>query len=471
MRVLVEALEGINLAEEGVDGGDDPAVFGLEDLRQIALAAEDRRLPAICSFPPSLAFLGLVMLKLHVNSVIGSSILEAVDCVVVQSGVGIGEQQTGRGSAGIGGRCALAVAIQNNQLVRGLGNLHVVLQDVAHGNSGGVAVDRRVHVELAPSAMAPLVARAAECVSGTGDADAHLGGEQNTGGHNGLVGDERLGEEVASRNRGIVALDVLAILDKARGQRVVEDLSSFAALDVLDGFPASGKTSKQAKLIGAVQDVDVPAGAGVAFLGGVEVQGGEHQLQPLHAGQSALGSVGGLGHAVSQTSDAAVVDEGQGPGVVAVNERVLCVGVQGGDSILTLDLAVGSRVVDDRHDLGCLSTGEVAIRLEVVRLTILETIKNVEVGQNVNCFGVIAVSLDIRVVLCAGDGDGAHDHDNGQNQRENLFQILHLDFLLFKFYTSEQSPLCNLYLHLTAPPPFRQAFRGVCNLTVTLRVT
>lgn len=92
-------------------------------------------------------------------------------------------------------------------------------------------------------------------------------------------------------------------------------------------------------------------------------------------------------------------------------------------------------------------------------------------AKDINCFGVIAVSLDIRVVLCAGDGDGAHDHDNGQNQRENLFQILHLDFLLFKFYTSEQSPLCNLYLHLTAPPPFRQAFRGVCNLTVTLRVT
>ena len=335
MAVLVVLVELGDLAEEGVDGGDDPAVFGLEDLRQIALAAEDRRLPAICSFPPSLAFLGLVMLKLHVNSVIGSSILEAVDCVVVQSGVGIGEQQTGRGSAGGSGINALAVAVQNNRLGGGFGNLHVVLQDVAHGNSGGVAVDRRVHVELAPSAIAPLVARTA---------------------------DERLGEEVASRNRGIVALDVLAILDKARGQRVVEDLSSFAALDVLDGFPASGETSKQAKLVGAVQDVDVPAGAGVAFLGGVEVQGGEHQLQPLHAGQSALGSVGGLGHAVSQTSDAAVVDEGQRPGVVAVNERVLCVAVQAGDSILTLDLAVGSRVVDDRHDLGCLSTGEVAIR-------------------------------------------------------------------------------------------------------------
>ena len=122
-------------------------------------------------------------------------------------------------------------------------------------------------------------------------------------------------------------------------------------------FQPVGETSKQAKLVGAVQDVDVPAGAGVAFLGGVEVQGGEHQLQPLHAGQSALGSVGGLGHAVSQTSDAAVVDEGQRPGVVAVNERVLCVAVQAGDSILPLDLAVGSRIVDDRHDLGCLSTG------------------------------------------------------------------------------------------------------------------
>ena len=88
--VLVVLVELGDLAEEGVDGGDDPAVFGLEDLRQIALAAEDRRLPAICSFPPSLAFLGLVMLKLHVNSVIDINILVAVDCVVVQSGAGIG---------------------------------------------------------------------------------------------------------------------------------------------------------------------------------------------------------------------------------------------------------------------------------------------------------------------------------------------------------------------------------------------
>ncbi len=40
MRELVGANEGINLSKEGVNGGDDPAVFGLEDLRQIALTAE-----------------------------------------------------------------------------------------------------------------------------------------------------------------------------------------------------------------------------------------------------------------------------------------------------------------------------------------------------------------------------------------------------------------------------------------------
>ena len=468
MRVLVEALEGINLAEEGVDGGDDPAVFGLEDLRQVALTAKQLADPTITQrICRCLALLFRVVLQFNILAVI-IDILEAVNSKVVQGSAAGGAADLGADlrSAGAGGS-ALDPAVQNDRLGGGFGNLHVVLQDVAHGNSSGVAVDRLVHVELAPTgvAVAPSVARTAEGVSGTGDADAHLLSKHEAGSFDRLVGNERLVKHE------LAVLDQLAVFDEVAGQRVVQDLSSFAALDVVDGLPASGETSKQADFVGAVQDVDVPAGAGVAFLGGVEVQGGEHQLQPLHAGQSALGSVGGLGHAVSQTGDAAVVDEGQSPGVVAVNERVLCVAVQAGDSILTLDLAVGSRVVDDRHDLGCLSTGEVAIRLEVVRLTILETIKNVEVGQNVNCFGVIAVSLDIRVVLCAGDGDGAHDHDNGQNQRENLFQILHLDFLLFKFYTSEQSPLCNLYLHLTAPPPFRQAFRGVCNLTVTLRVT
>ena len=127
--------------------------------------------------------------------------------------------------------------------------------------------------------------------------------------------------------------------------------------------------------------------------------------------------------------------------------------------------------MDDRHDLGCLGTGERSVSLKGIVVAILKAVENVQAGQSVDGIGIVVGSLDVCVGLCTSGGDDAHDHDDGQDQRKNLFQILHLDFLLFKFYTSEQSPLCNLYLHLTAPPPFRQAFRGVCNLTVTLRVT
>ena len=443
-----------------MDNGDNPAILSLEDLSQIALAAEDRSLPVALS---SLANLLVVVLQLEIGIGSRNGILEAIDSVVVQSGVvatDLGADIGRLGSRGILVN-ALDKTVQGNLGAGGLSNAHS-LQDFALGDSSLVLGLRGVHVELAPGTGSPFVARTTVSVGGTGDGDAHLRSQREAGLVDAFVGDKRL------VILAVAVLDDLAVLNEVLGQCVVKDLSSFATSDVVDALPAFGQTLQQADLVGAVQNVNVPTGADIAFLVGVEVQGGEHQLQPLYAGEQTLGSVGGLGHAVKQTSDAAVVDVRERPRVVAVHEGVLCIAVQSGDRVLTLDFTVGSRVVDDRHDLGCLRTGEVAIRLELVLLAILEAVKNVEIGENVDRFGKLVVSRNVGVLLCAGDGDGAHDHDNGQNQRKNLFQILHLDFLLFKFYTSEQSPLCNLYLHLTAPPPFRQEARGVCNLTVTL---
>ena len=264
---------------------------------------------------------------------------------------------------------------------------------------------------------------------------------------------------------GKVVLDLLAVLNEVSGQSVVQNLSSFATGDGGDSLPAVFEASGQADLVRAVQDIDVPAGAGVAFLGGVEVQGGEHQLQELNAGDLTLRSVGGGSHAVSQAGDTAVVDVGQSPAGVAVDERVLCVAVQIGD--VGLDPAVGSRVVDDGHDLGCLRTGQSAVSLEGL---IFETVKDLQAGQGVDSVGVVLerFGIGILVGLCASDGDDAHDHDDSQDQRKNLLQILHLDFLLFKFYTSGRGPLCNLYLHFTAREAGSQEGGGVCNLIVTL---
>ena len=101
---------------------------------------------------------------------------------------------------------------------------------------------------------------------------------------------------------------------------------------------------------------------------------------------------------------------------------------------------------------------------------IFETVKDLQAGQGVDSVGVVLerFGIGILVGLCASDGDDAHDHDDGQDQRKNLLQILHLDFLLFKFYTSERGPLCNLYLHFTAREAGSQEGGGVCNLIVTL---
>ena len=123
--------------------------------------------------------------------------------------------------------------------------------------------------------------------------------------------------------------------------------------------------------------------------------------------------------------------------------------------------------MDNRHNLSRLGTIKGAVSLE---FAILETIEDIQAGQGVDSVGVVLerFGIGILVGLCASDGDDAHDHDDGQDQRKNLLQILHLDFLLFKFYTSGRGPLCNLYLHFTAREAGSQEGGGVCNLIVTL---
>ena len=454
--VLVVLGDRLNFGEEGVDNGDDVAVLSLEDLSQVALAAELSVRPLGAA--NVLASLVPVMYQRDIRE------LEAINCEVVQSGVGnklaIDLQLGSRGTLR---RVGLVVTVQRNRSLGGLTDADIILQDGASGNSSGVAVDRLVHVECGPGTVAPVVARTTELIGSTLDGDAHLAAEGVAGLGNLLVGDES--GLVVLASGVVVVLDQLAVLNQIAGQCVVEDLGSFAALDGGNSLPAVLQTSGQADLIGAVQDVDVPAGAGVAFLGGVEVQGGEHQLQELNASDLTLRGVGGGGHAVSQAGDTAVVDVGQSPAGVAVDERVLCVAVQIGD--VGLDPAVGSRVVDDGHDLGCLRTGQSAVSLEGL---IFETVKDLQAGQGVDSVGVVLerFGIGILVGLCASDGDDAHDHDDGQDQRKNLLQILHLDFLLFKFYTSGRGPLCNLYLHFTAREPGSQEGGGVCNLIVTL---
>ena len=123
--------------------------------------------------------------------------------------------------------------------------------------------------------------------------------------------------------------------------------------------------------------------------------------------------------------------------------------------------------MDNSHNLSRLGTIKGAVSLE---FAILETIEDLQAGQSVDSVsvGFVRFFIGVLVGLCASDGDDAHDHDDGQDQRKNLLQILHLDFLLFKFYTSGRGPLCNLYLHFTAREPGSQEGGGVCNLIVTL---
>ena len=203
--------------------------------------------------------------------------LAAINCEVVQDGevvVGSDLAVLDVADSLVPNDIALGILrIESNALAGGLRDAHVVLQDGASGNSFLVLSDRSIHVECGPSAVAPSVARTAELIGSTLDGDAHLAAERVAGLGNLLVGDES--GLVVLASGVVVVLDQLAVLNQILGQCVVEDLRSFATLDGGDGPPVLRQTGGQADLVGAVQDVDVPAGAGVAFLGGVEVQGGD----------------------------------------------------------------------------------------------------------------------------------------------------------------------------------------------------
>lgn len=195
MRELVGANEGINLSKEGVNGGDDPAIFGLKDLSQVAL---DRRSGCCTTAGILLASLRGAVLQSSKHAVaISRKVLETINSIVVQSSAIDSAVQLSslcRGSEAsrdyVGVGVALDPAVQLNSSLGGLGNTHVVLQDVASGNSSGVAVDRLVHVERGPGTIAPVVTRTTEIVSCTLDGDAHLGAEGVAGLGNLLVGDE-----------------------------------------------------------------------------------------------------------------------------------------------------------------------------------------------------------------------------------------------------------------------------------------
>ena len=66
MRVLVGANEGINFAQEGVDDSDDIAVLSLEDLSQVASAAELSGRPMLIGVIGLLAVLSGIMLQNNV---------------------------------------------------------------------------------------------------------------------------------------------------------------------------------------------------------------------------------------------------------------------------------------------------------------------------------------------------------------------------------------------------------------------
>ena len=206
----------------------------------------------------------------------------------------------------------------------------------------------------------------------------------------------------------------LTVLDSVSLQGVQKDLSSFLTGEGSFGLPAISQTVDEVELTSQSQNVDSPGRANKAFCFLIVAQGDQSHLQELRAGDVRGGSEGGGVHTGDDASAIAVTNIGLAPAALFVSERVDR-GVVGAD--------VGVLVVKDRDQLCSLFTGDVCSRLEFpigVALHGFDEIKDFD--------SLCVVRRDLVGVLvlsCASHGCQTQQGSQNQNQRKNLFEVLH----------------------------------------------
>ena len=210
------------------------------------------------------------------------------------------------------------------------------------------------------------------------------------------------------------SLSFLCVLDSVSVQGVQKDLSSFLTGEVSFGLPAILQTVDELQSLSKRQNVDSPGRANKAFCFLIVAQGDQSHLQELGAGDVRGGSEGGGVHAGDDACAIAVTNIGLAPAALFIGKRVDR-GVVGAD--------VGVLVVKDRDQLCSLFTGDVCSRPEFpigVALHGFDEIKNLD------SFVVISGDLvGVLVLSCASHGCQTQQGSQNQNQRKNLFKVLH----------------------------------------------
>ena len=209
-------------------------------------------------------------------------------------------------------------------------------------------------------------------------------------------------------------LSFLCVLDSVSLQGVQKDLSSFLTGEVSFGLPAVSQTVDEVELTSQSQNVDSPGRADKAFCFLIVAQGDQSHLQELGAGDVRGGSEGVGVHAGDDASAIAVTNIGLAPAALFIGKRVDG-GVVGAD--------VGVLVVKDRDQLRSLFTGDGCSRPEFpigVALHGFDEIKNLDslcvIGRDL---------VGVLVLSCASHGCQTQQGSQNQNQRKNLFKVLH----------------------------------------------
>ena len=397
----------VDLAEPGLDGGDGVVLVAIsvlavvEDLRQRALSAVLCTLRLSAGAVLMVPSLGLDVLAVYfVGVIIGLGVdrmIREVDRVVAVAVDLVNDN--------LGLSVVLGNAQSNEQIASGellgegsLRSLHdlnrdMILGPLDVGTIESVGGDFLLEVEVLVQLVASL--------DSTSNGEVQLAAPSDNA--------------VLLGRLPVCGLSFLCVLDGVRVQSVQKDLSSLFTGQVMLGLPAVSQIVDQADLLGKRQNVDCPGSANKAFLLLIVAQGDQSHLQELGAGDVGGGSIGGGVHAGDDACAIAVANIGLAPTTLFIGK-----GVDGG--VVGADVCI--LVVKDGDDLSSLFTSDGCSGLEVpigIALHGFDEIKDLD------RFGVIRVDLVGVLVLSRRAGHGCQTQQGcqNQNQRKNLFEVLH----------------------------------------------
>ena len=389
-----------DLAEPSLDGGDGVVLVAISVLAVV----EDLGQSALCAVLCTLSLRAVAVAMLPESFAVSVRVSVIVDIVVVEISVVV----------------AIAVDFIDEDLGLGVGLLDAQSdKQFASGELFGEGDLRSLHDLNRDMILGPLGVGTIESVGGVFLLEVEvlvqsLAGLDSAG--NSQVQLAAEGDNAVLLGRlPVRGLSFLCVLDSVSVQSVQKDLSSLFTGQVMLGLPAVSQIVDQADLLGKRQNVDCPGSANKAFLLLIVAQGDQSHLQELGAGDVGGGSIGGGVHAGDDACAIAVANIGLAPTTLFIGK-----GVDGG--VVGADVCI--LVVKDGDDLSSLFTSDGCSGLEVpigIALHGFDEIKDLD------RFGVIRVDLVGVLVLSrrAGHGCQTQQGSQNQNQRKNLFEVLH----------------------------------------------